>query len=544
MLGGFRYQGRGMAHFRTRFTRKLHVAFGVMLLITLCLAWYFMDSVKWYQYDVQRIAMSNNVLQAYQEVSNLTFRELNALGEAVVHGEAENANEGDRSSIALRAAISRVRQGIAAEVAFDANAGEEQELEALVEIERLVEEVIRSGAGIRRALADGRIQDAEADLERLRTSGLAGHFSNLVAITIEEQRQEARGTGENAIALADYITKVLPIFMSVLAVLTLFMVYLFSRSLSRSVTALHEGATAFADGELSHRIPELRETEFVRLGKAFNTMARELASHRAELHNANVRLEAEVQERTSALQKSNQKLAALDANRRRLLADISHELRTPLTVIRGESEISLRGTGKAEADYRAAFERILNQADHTTRLVDDLLFIARADSGEPRLDLRPVAIGKILHSVCADFGSRADQKNVAIECLKDGTKAVVLADPGRLRQVFSILMDNALRYSNPEGKVEVGMARVGADIEVTFRDHGIGLTAEEARQVFERFYRGSNAELHAHGTGLGLPVAKAIVEAHGGRISLEGVLGEGATARVILPCKDKLRAVA
>jgi signal transduction histidine kinase len=533
-----------MAQIRTRFSRKLHVAFGVMLLITLCLAWYFLDSVKWYQYDVQRIAMANNVLQAYQEVAKLTFRELNDLGEAVDRGQPVGGDTAEQSREALRLAISEVRQGIASEAAFNADASEGQELETLVEIERLVEEVIRAGAAIRQSLAEGANRAAEEELRRLRTSGLAGHFNNLVAGTLEEQRLDARGAGSEAIQLADYITRVLPLVMAVLAVITLLTIYFFSRSLTRSVNALREGAMAFTSGDLSHRIPKLQEAEFVRLGKAFNTMARELAVHRAELHNANARLESIVEERTRALRESNRKLAAMDANRRRLLADISHELRTPLTVIRGESEISLRGEGKPAADYREAFQRILDQADHTTRLVDDLLFISRADSGEPRLQLRSVEIEKLLRSVCNDFGARAKQKNVTIDYPAADRKAIVQGDAGRLRQVFNILLDNALRYSNPGDTVQVELARSDSEVEVTFRDDGIGLTPEEAQQAFERFYRGSNAERHANGTGLGLPVAKAIVEAHQGQISLEGKLGKGATARVLLPCTDKLRIVA
>jgi two-component system sensor histidine kinase BaeS len=119
-----------------------------------------------------------------------------------------------------------------------------------------------------------------------------------------------------------------------------------------------------------------------------------------------------------------------------------------------------------------------------------------------------------------------------------------MGDDGRLRQVFSILIDNALRYSNAGGKVEVRLKRQGLEIVVTVRDSGIGLTVEEARQAFQRFYRGGQAQGHARGTGLGLPVAKAIVEAHKGRIALEGKPGEGALATVVLPAEDKLKAVA
>ena len=532
-----------MARFKSQFTRKLHVAFATMLTITLALAWYFSDSVKWYQYDVERITLANNVLQGYQEVTKLTYQELNSLGESVERGDASGLTDWQTRTTTLREAISRVRQGIAAEVAFDQNASEGEELESLVEIERAVEEIIRVGGQINQALGDRRTEDARNELNKLRSTGVAAYFNKLVLAAIDEQKREARSADQDAIALARYITNLLPVFMSVLVLITLLVIYLFSRSLTRSVSALHDGARAFTSGDLEHKIPELPEKEFSRLGEAFNTMALELSDHRTQLSDTNVRLEATVEERTRALQESNKKLADVDVNRRKLLADISHEFRTPLTVIRGESEIALRGSNKTKADYRDSFQRIVDQADHTTRLVDDLLFIARADAGEPRLKLRSVSIASMVDSVCKDFEAKAQQRSISIEQSREGPKAAVHGDAGRLRQIFTILMDNALRYSNPGGRVEVHVSQVDFEVQISFRDYGIGITEEESELVFERFYRGHKAEEHARGTGLGLPVAKAIVEAHQGSISLHGKLGDGAIATVTLPSESRLRAV-
>ena len=119
-----------------------------------------------------------------------------------------------------------------------------------------------------------------------------------------------------------------------------------------------------------------------------------------------------------------------------------------------------------------------------------------------------------------------------------------MGDAGRLRQVFTVLIDNALRYSKSGDRVEVGLHREERDVIITVQDTGIGLTREESRQAFQRFFRGNKAQGHARGTGLGLPVAKAIVEAHKGTISLEGEPGKGAMATVILPAEEKLKAVA
>jgi signal transduction histidine kinase len=533
-----------MALSKTRFSRELHVAFAALLLITLGLAWYFYDSVKWYEHDVQRIALANDVLQNYQQVSILTFRELNALGERVMHGEALEAISIERRSSALEAAISRVRQAIAAEAVFDKSSAASQELYSLVDIERVIEDMLSSSTMINQALIEGRQDDANAELSRLRSSGAADYFSGLVHTAINQQRREVSNADQDAIELAHYITKVLPVFMSILVVITLLVVFMFSRSLKRSVGALHDGVRAFTGGNLSHRIPDLREREFWRLGEAFNTMARELSDYRKNLHDINVSLEATVEERTRALRTSNRKLANVDINRRKLLADISHEFRTPLTVIRGESEIALRGENKNMNDYRASFKRIMEQADNTTRLVDDLLFIARVDAGEPRLRIQPVAIASMIDATCEEFSANAEQKGISIKQSCEDKKAIVRGDAGRLRQVFAILADNALRYSNHGGSVQVELTRSDTEVCVSFRDNGIGLSEEEAEMAFERFYRGDKAEEHASGTGLGLPVAKAIVEAHNGSIKLEGKMGEGATATVTFPVENRLRVVA
>lgn len=520
------------------------MAFATLLAITMALAWYFYVSVKWYEHDVQRISMANNVLQGYQQVSILTFRELNDLGEKVVLGEIDEIEDRKLRISILRQAVSRVRQGIATVVAFDGTSYAGGDLETLVDIERVVEEIIRSGGLIHASLDENRVTDARDQLNQLRSTGIAGHFSSLIEVAIAEQRKQVRAADQETIALAQYITTVLPVYMTIMVVFTLLAVFVFSRSLKRSVGTLHEGVRAFTSGNLGHRIPPLREREFWRLGEAFNTMARELSDHRSSLHDANVTLEAKVEERTKALKSSNKKLADVDINRRKLLADISHEFRTPLTVIRGESEIALRGKNTTKSEYRDYFQRIMDQADHTTRLVDDLLFIARVDAGESRLSLRSVAISSMVSNVCQEFTVKAAQEKVQIIQNFEESRAIVHGDAGRLRQVFVILIDNALRYSNEGGKVLIELTHEGSDVHISFQDQGIGLTEEEAEQAFERFFRGNKAVEHAHGTGLGLPVAKAIVEAHNGRISLEGRYGKGAIARVTLPAENRLRVVA
>ena len=533
-----------MASIRTRFSRKLHMAFGAMLATTLVLAWYFYDSVQWFEYDVERITIANSVLNGYRTVSALGAQKLSLIQESVDKGEISDLELWRDIDGSLKTAIAGIRQALAEENALQGPDQNIDDLAVLDELEGLIETIIGSGETIRLALETPGGNDALAESERLLGEGTAEIFNELMDETLAARAKVVSDANTETISLAHYITGALPMFMLALAGFTALIVWLFSRSLTRSVNVLYHGARAFTGGDLNHRIPQLQEKEFDRLGEAFNVMARELADHRTGMRDSNVRLEAIVEERTRALKSSNDMLAMVDENRRKLLADISHEFRTPLTVIRGEAEIAMRGKGKTKAEYQETLERIMDQADQTTRLVDDLLFIARADAGEPRLKVRPLSVGSLLDVVCADFTARAEQQEISIVHKPADDTAVVMGDDGRLRQVFSILLDNALRYSNAGDKVEVSLTRQAQEVVVTVRDSGIGLTKEEARQAFHRFFRGGKAQNHARGTGLGLPVAKAIVEAHKGSITLEGEPDEGALATVVLPAEDKLRAVA
>ena len=515
-----------------------------MLVITLSLAWYFYDSVQWFEYDVERVTIANSVLNGHRILAAQTAQKVALIEDSVGNEGVADLARWHQNVQTLRTAIIDIRHALAEEAELHNAGAPAGEMEVLNEMERLAEVIIAAGETIRTALEEQRPEDARAEAEILRSSGTAEIFADLMADALAASRNKLVQANTETVSLAHYITGVLPLFMLTLAGLTAIVAWLFSRSLTRSVNELHHGAEAFSHDDLNHRIPELHEREFEQLGAAFNAMARQLAEHRTAMRDSNIRLEAIVEERTRALKSSNETLARVDENRRKLLADISHEFRTPLTVIRGESEIALRGKVKTKSEYQETLQRIMEQADQTTRLVDDLLFIARADAGEPRLKVRPVSVAGLLKAVCGDFAARAEQDGIAIVQDIGRKDETVMGDSGRLRQVFSILIDNALRYSSKNGTVTVSLDSTGKEIVVKVRDTGIGLTEEEARQAFERFFRGGKAQSHARGTGLGLPVAKAIVEAHKGRISLEGKPGEGALATVCLPVEKKLRAVA
>jgi signal transduction histidine kinase len=511
-----------------------------MLAATLAVAWYFYDSANWFSSDTQRLAVAAARLADYEDVARYTWQALRDAETAVRQGQSDAADSGTRAAERVRAALARLR--VAEQAAPVAGLPGTARLD---ELEAVTEDILRTVVLVESAINSGQPPLAAEALARLDADGAASRFRGLVDTAIEERSAALAALGREAVSLANYVLRLLPFVMVLLVLGTAFLAWRMSQRLSASFGALHEAVRQFASGQLQHRVAPLREPEFQRLGKAFNTMAEQLDEKERQLRESNVSLEAKVDERTRALSESNEKLAQVDEHRRKLLADISHEFRTPLTVIRGESEIALRNRSGDIPAYREAFGRIIETADQATGLVEDLLFIARADAGEPRLRLETTELTELVAGVCEEFAAKAASKDLSIR-LHDGVeRAVLQGDARRLSQVFAILLDNALRYSNAGGTVRVSTASLGDRLEVRVEDEGIGLSEEEASHAFERFFRGRAAQAHAEqGTGLGLPVARVIVEAHGGTISLGPGENGGAIARVTLPVEGSLRVVA
>lgn len=525
-------------------TTRIRVATVGSVILLFVLAALFYGTVQRYQYLLTRSELAHDVLLNYLTVSDHAYRKLNAMGEIVTQGRVEDHQARYANVASLRDALGMVRQSIAAEVAFVGDLSESDELDHLVEIERLAEQIIAASTRIRRDVEFGRLDEARRDLTNLRGEAIADRFSELINIALEDERREVAATEQAAQRLGNQLTWALPIAVLVIFAFGVLVTALISGSITRSVEVLRRTALAYASGDFDYRTDQLYERQFAELGDAFDRMGEELSRRRDAVIKQTQDLEALVGERTQGLRETNEQLARADRARRRLLADISHELRTPLTVIHGEAEMALRGDAKERDEYVEALERIREQALHTNRLVDDLLFVARAEEGHARIDKRAVAVVGVLKAVCADFTAAAEHKRISLESKFADDYIVVYGDSDRLRQVFAILIDNAIRYTDAGGNVRVELALADSGVEIEVRDDGIGLSEEDAEQVFYRFYRGSNAQRAAKGTGLGLPVAKAIVEAHEGHISLTGIPGGGATATVWLPAEDSIRAIA
>jgi signal transduction histidine kinase len=225
--------------------------------------------------------------------------------------------------------------------------------------------------------------------------------------------------------------------------------------------------------------------------------------------------------------------------RQDFVANVSHELRTPLSLIKSAAETLLDG-GRHDAAVTVRFLDIIDKhASRLTLLIDDLLLLARLDSGRIDLKLQPVGLRAAAQEALDDAALIARARNVLLQNeVPPGIEAH--ADPERLRQVFSNLIDNAIKYGRADGRVVVeGRALESGRVEFSVRDDGPGIPPDAVARVFERFFRVDKARSREQGgTGLGLAIVKNVVQAHGGDVRVESTVGHGTAFIIMLPSGD------
>jgi heavy metal sensor kinase len=216
-------------------------------------------------------------------------------------------------------------------------------------------------------------------------------------------------------------------------------------------------------------------------------------------------------------------------------ADASHELRTPVSLIRTEAELALRRS-REETEYQEALRHILLEAERTTTLIEQLLSMARADSGRETLHLQPVDLGPTLRTVVSGWQQIAIIRNLQFSSSIDASDSFVMGDETLLRRLADILLDNAFKYTPSPGWVHLSLGRKGESAVLTVHDSGVGIAEQEQGRIFERFYRVDKARSREQGgAGLGLAIAQWIVTQHRGSIAVESTPGQGAAFRVQLP---------
>lgn len=310
-----------------------------------------------------------------------------------------------------------------------------------------------------------------------------------------------------------------------------------NRSIVRPLQALAGGSRALAGGALSHRIETKGSDEFAELSKSFNEMAAAIEAQRAGLIAAQDQLHSEVAARTSELRDANERLRDVDIRRAQFLADVSHELRTPLTILRGEADVALRGPDDPDS-LREALLGVRGQAIELGALLDDLLAFARSDAEDQSLELATVAARDLVRAAAPEGEILAAPREIVIETEYDDGGARVEVDQRRMKQALVIGLDNAVKHSPDGGRVRIATAASGDRVTISIADEGSGVSDRDKSRVFERFYRGEAEGRTAQGLGIGLAIAKEIVERHGGEIALDNGAARGAVLTVWLPLKE------
>ncbi|WP_073235763.1 sensor histidine kinase [Desulforamulus putei] len=245
------------------------------------------------------------------------------------------------------------------------------------------------------------------------------------------------------------------------------------------------------------------------------------------------RLSATLNGMLDSLEAAYRELEESHAAQRRFVADVSHELKTPLTTIRGNIDLLRKMGDEHPAIRQEALADIASEAERMSRLVSDMLVLARADAGLT-LSLQPLPVVQILQQVGRQAKILAGQINFKIDIDERCKDTYIMADPDYVKQLLLILLDNAFKFTPPAGTVELSVACGGDRVQVLVKDTGMGIDPGELNRIFERFYR-SDKSRPVGGTGLGLSIAKWIAEQHRAEISVESELKKGSVFKVTFP---------
>ncbi len=273
--------------------------------------------------------------------------------------------------------------------------------------------------------------------------------------------------------------------------------------------ALARATQRIAEGHYEERVEIQGEDEIAELGHHFNSMAEQLEQ--------------------------------VEARRRQLIADVSHELRTPLTAIKGYMEGLMDGVLPANLE---TFHQVYQEADRLSRLVDDLQELSRVEAGAIELHFRPVAVSQVIATVKKRLGPQIEAQGLTLNIHLAEPLPPVLADEDRLIQVLTNLVGNAIKFTPSGGQITIEAEKRGNEVYIAVQDTGIGIPAEHLPRIFDRFYRVDRSRARGTGgSGIGLTIARHLVEAHGGRIWAESE-GEGKGSRftIALPMAPRLNA--
>lgn len=304
---------------------------------------------------------------------------------------------------------------------------------------------------------------------------------------------------------------------------------LLARRMTTPLRELTQAATRLAAGETVPPVVRRTGDEIGTLTGVFNAMALTLQAREHELRELTHTLEGRIEARTQELVAANAKLQELDRRKSFFVSAASHELRTPLTSMKVHLANVRDGIdGAVTDDQRCSLARVEANLSHLQGLIDELLDLSTIERGQASLRLEPVALGNVIAKAVEDLHPLASERRVRIVISLPSDLPAVSADPNKLHQIILNLLHNAIKFSPPRAPVDIEITSLrNHEIQISVRDVGPGLAPEEIEKVFQPFYRAAAAPKQAKGAGLGLTIAKLLVELHHSRLQVETTPDEG-----------------
>jgi signal transduction histidine kinase len=522
--------------FRFRIAVVIVVSFGFVLFLGIALYWGSNQVARYFQ----RSQAAYEAFDHYERLSQEAYRHFKQRIDRLITASPSAEAGVESSKYRLYEAMQALRNTAVKTPVAGGYAGDlpnkPAELERVAHFTAFLDSSEYQFDEVERLRQQGKLEMAMQVLSKFSEEEIDGKFQPLIDAAINDERKKA---GKARQELEDLVVQSRRI--AILASVTAAMFSLTSgalllRGLRKPIEVLMKGTDEIASGNLDHRISLDTRDEFAYLANHFNQMAQELRLQQDKLREGRVVLEKRVAERTFELHRLNEELKRMDSARREFLADISHELRTPITVIRGEAEVTLRGQERDAEEYKDTLHRIVELSMQLGKYVNDLLFLARTENANLQFEWDSFDLTELVTSTVEDFQVMSEENSISVSLNAAAEHVWVRGDKQRLRQVLFILGDNACRYSKPGGHIRVALWADEKEASISLTDQGIGIPEQDLERIFDRRFRSQNALLtRDDGTGLGLPMAKSILKAHGGRISVTSIENSGSTFTVTLP---------
>ncbi|CAD6873285.1 sensor histidine kinase [Methylomonas fluvii] len=522
--------------FRFRLAIVIVVSFCFVLSLGIALYWGADEVARYFQHS----QTAYETFDDYEQLSQEAYRHFKQRMDRLITANPNSETGVESSKRRLYEAMQTLRDTAVKAPGTDSASAEwtnkPAELEKVAHLTAFLEASEYRFEEVERLRLQGKLTTAVQALAKFTEEEIDGKFQPLIDAAINAEREKAQKAKRELEILVEKSRWTAILASLTAALFSLVAGIMLLRAFKKPIEALMKGTDEIASGNLDYRIALDSRDEFAYLASHFNQMAKELEVQQDKLREGRAVLEERVTERTFELNLLNEELKRMDNARREFLADISHELRTPITVIRGEAEVTLRGQDRDAEEYKDALQRIVELSMQLGKYVNDLLFLARADTANLQFEWNKVDLADLVASSVEDFQVMAQEYSISVSLDAPSGPLLVRGDKQRLRQVLFILGENACRYSKPLGHIAVALWRDGKQACFSLTDQGIGIPAEDLERIFERHFRSSNAQ-HSRddGSGLGLPMAKSILQAHGGQIAVRSVENAGSTFTVTLP---------